>query len=106
MELDLLLCCAGGADVLVPFPLHLPALCLADTNTVAMEPLLAAVTADHEPGNKAASDQEVKLTDGLGMQKTPDALRDLVTRNVPFILFLSTDAVQSTGVRAICVRYA
>lgn len=58
LDLALLFYGAGGADVLMPSILHYTALCCTDTNTAAMEPLLATVTADHEP---RSSEQRVVI---------------------------------------------
>ncbi|TNN40895.1 hypothetical protein EYF80_048939 [Liparis tanakae] len=54
LKLDSLLRSARRADVVFPPPLHLTALRRSDIDAVAMEPVLAFVTADHEPtsGNK------------------------------------------------------
>lgn len=40
---------AFGADVVLSVALHQSATGLRDAHTVTMEPLLAAVAADHEP---------------------------------------------------------
>ena len=105
--------CAGGADILLPFLLHLTTLCLTDTNAVAMEPFLATVTADHEPRGANEQIQVMRKWDWQMVQvckplKVQLRLKDLVTKSgdVPFVVFLSADAVQSIGVITFTVRYA